>query len=241
MIDTAESAHHQAAKWAGWAFLLTVPLVVYTNFAIHERLFVSKDAVATARNILANEGLYRIGIACDLIYVAGLLTLVVALYQALKPVQRNLALLAAAWRFIYALMWLRMTLNLFDALRALKVDYLHAFGTEQLQDLAKFALTSGFDQYYVGLLFWGIASTLCSWLWLKSNYVPKPLALFGVASSVWAAFCTFAFILDPDFSKQVNLWWFDTPIGLFELSLSLWLLFKGMKLPAIVSPAASAA
>jgi hypothetical protein len=35
----------------------------------------------------------------------------------------------------------------------------------------------------------------------------------------------------PDFPKVVNLWWFDTPIGIFEIALSCWLLFKGIRTP----------
>ena len=76
------------------------------------------------------------------------------LYVILKPVNRGLALLAALWRFTFMLMWLVMTLHLFDALRLLKAaDSLQAFDAEQLQALASFNLGTRLDYYYVGLLF----------------------------------------------------------------------------------------
>ena len=88
----------------------------------------------------------------------------------LKPVNRSLALLAVFWRLVYALMWVLMTLNLFDALRLLSgADYLRVFDAERLQALARLSLSVRFDQYYVGLLFYALASTVCSYLWFKST------------------------------------------------------------------------
>jgi len=55
------------------------------------------------------------------------------------------------------------------------------------------------------------------------------LAVFGVISSVFCAACTFVFIIFPDFARVVNLWWFDSPMGIFEMALSFWLLFKGLR------------
>jgi len=36
--------------------------------------------------------------------------------------------------------------------------------------------------------------------------------------------------------KAVNLWWFDTPMGIFEMALSFWLLFKGLPPSGIAEP-----
>jgi hypothetical protein len=47
-------------------------IVVFANFRIHERLIVAGNAAETARNIVAHERLFRIGIACGLIYCTGL-------------------------------------------------------------------------------------------------------------------------------------------------------------------------
>jgi hypothetical protein len=40
-------------------------------------------------------------------------------------------------------------------------------------------LAGSFDDYYAGLPFFGLAATVCAWLWLKSNYIPKGLSIFG--------------------------------------------------------------
>jgi hypothetical protein len=159
----------------------------------------------------------------------------------LEPLNRRLALLAASWGLVYVLMWILMTLNLFDALRLLSgADYLRVFETERLQALARLSLRASFDEYYFGLLFWGLGSTVWSSLWFKSNYIPRALAAFGVISFVWAAACSLAFIIFPNYSKVVNLWWFDSPMGIFEITLSLWLLIKGLRPSATPEPMAVA-
>ena len=235
-VTSIDDSQRKAARVAGFAYLFSLAIEVIHEFFISPHLNVAGNAAETARNILAHEQLFRLGIACDLIYSAGTVVLLTALYVILKPVSRNLALLATLWRLIYAVTWVVIAVNLFTALRLLSgADYLQAFGAEQLQALARLHL-SGFDTYYVGLLFYGLASTVCAYLWFKSRYIPRGLAAWGVIASAWCAFCTFVFIITPDFSKIVNLWWFDTPMGIFEIATSFWLLFKGLSLYGSAGP-----
>jgi len=232
-ISPIDESQRKAAKVAGFAYLITFATVVSVNFGIHDRLIVESNA-ETARNILAHERLFRIGIVGDLVYCAGVVVLLTALYVILRPVNRGLALLAAFWRLVWVLMWLVMTLNLFDALRLLNgADYLRAFEAERLQALARFDLGTRFEYYYVGLLFGALASTVCGYLWFKSRYIPRSLAAFGVISSAWCVACTCVFYIFPNFDKIVNLWWFDTPMGIFDIATSLWLLFKGIRTPLV--------
>jgi len=237
---TIDESQRKAAKVAGLAYLITFATVVYVNFGIHDRLIVENNA-ETARNILAHERLFRIGIVGDLVYCTGVVVLLAALYVILKPVNRGLALLAAFWRLVWVLMWLAMTLNLFDALRLLNgADYSQALGAEQVQGLASLYLGTRFDYYYVGLLFGALSSTVCGYLWFKSRYIPRALAAFGVLSSAFCVACTFVFYIFPHFDKVVNLWWFDTPMGIFDIALSFWLLFKGLRPSGVAEARAQA-
>ncbi|MFZ0901475.1 MAG: DUF4386 domain-containing protein [Candidatus Sulfotelmatobacter sp.] len=231
IISTIDESQRKAARVAGFMYLLMmVTGVAFSEFYVRSKLIVYGNAAETARNIMAHERLFRISIACDLIYCTAVVALLTAFYVILKPVNRNLALLAAFWRLVYALMWVLMTLNLFDALRLLTgADYLRVFDAERLQALARFYLGTRFDYYYVGLLFGALASTVCGYLWFKSRYIPRALAAFGVISSAFCVACTFVFYIFPNFDKIVNLWWFDTPMGIFDIALSFWLLFKGLR------------
>lgn len=226
---TIDASQRKAAKIAAVAYLFTFVIVVYVNFGIHDRL-ITDNAAETARNILSHEQLFRVGIVGDLIYCVGVVVLLTALYVILEPVNWGLALLAAFWRLVWVLMWLAATLRLFDALRLLRgAEYLRAFEAERLQGLARLSIGTRFNDYYVGLLFGALASTICGYLWLKSRYIPRALAAFGLLSSAWCVACTLVFYIFPNFDKVVNLWWFDTPMSIFDIVLSFWLLFKGLR------------
>jgi hypothetical protein len=232
-ISPIDDAQRTAANVAGFAYLITFAIVVYVNFGIHDPLVVG-SSVEAARKILAHERLYRIGLVGDLTYCVGVVVLLTALYVILKPVNRGLALLATFWRLIWVLMWMVMTLHLFDALRMLSsADSMPGFDTEQLQAMANFYLGTRFDYYYVGLLFGALASTAGGYLWFKSRYIPRALAAYGVISSAFCVGCTLVFYIYPNFDKMVNLWWFDMPMGIFDIVLSFWLIFRGLKLPGI--------
>jgi hypothetical protein len=236
-----DDSQRTAAKVVGFAYLITFAIVVYVNFAIHGRLIVHDNATVTASNILAHERLFRLGIVGDLIYCAGVIVLLTALYVILRPVNQGLALLAVFWRLVWVFMWLVMTLNLFDALRLVRgADYLRAFEADRLQALARLYLGTSFDYYYVALLFGALASTVCGYLWLKSRYIPRSLAAFGLISSAFCVACTLVFYIFPSFDKIVNLWWFDTPMALFDVALSFWLLFKGLRPSGVAEARAQA-
>jgi hypothetical protein len=228
-ITAIIDSQQKAAKITGLAYFLTTAIIIAVNFGINARLIIPNNATETAKNILAHESLFRLSIMAHLIYCVGIIALLSSLYVILKPVNKTLALLASFLRFVYALVWIFVVLNFFTALRLIgSADYLRVFETDRLQALAKVYL-AGYDAYYAGLLFWSLASTICSWLWYKSNYIPRALAAFGIISSAWCVACTIAFIIFPSFENTVNLWWFDSAMTVFELALCFWLLFKGLR------------
>jgi len=158
--------------------------------------------------------------------------LLAALYVILKPVDWILALIGALFRLVFGVLWLLATLNLLGSLRMLgTAPYLQAFQPDHLQALARLQIAANFDDYYVGLPFFGLAATICAYLWLRSGYIPRTLAVFGVISSGWCVISAFIFLVFPNFNKVVNDYWFDSPMALFELVVSLWLLFKGLQPP----------
>ena len=227
---TITQSQRTAAKVAGWSFLFTMVIVVFSNYGLLNPLVVRGDAGATARNILAHETQFRVVVIGFLAYSMGVFVLLTALYVILKPVNAGLALAGAIFRFVFALLWLLTTLNLLTSLRLLgTASYLQAFEPERLQALSRLYLSANFDDYYIGLPFFGLAATVCAYLFLKSNYVPKGLALFGVVSSAWCVLCAFIYLVFPGFAKPVDPYWFDSPMALFELALGLWLLFKGLR------------
>ena len=237
--STIDNSQRTAAKVAGFACLFGIAIVIYSNYGIYEHLIVPGNVAETARNIVAHETLFRLSLVCNVAYTTTVIVLLAALYVILKPVNPGLALVGAFFRLVFALMWLLTALNMISALRLLgSASYLQVFEADRLQALARLHLGANFDDYYVGLPFFSLASTVCSYLWLKSNYIPKGLAAFGLVSSVWCVICAFVFLIFPHFNKIVNDYWFDSPMAIFELVLSFWLLFKGLR-PTLVADSTS--
>src|SRR5947207_4761608 len=228
--DKIDNSQRTAAKVAGIAGLFTFAIVVFGNFVLLGPLIVPRNAADTARNILAHETQFRAALVCFITYGIGVIVLATALYVILAPVNRGLALAGALFRLVFAMLWLIAPLNSLAALRLLgDTPYLKIFDPYHLQALALVQIAGSFDDYYVGLPFFGLAATVCAWLWLKSKYIPRGLSIFGLIGSAWCVVCAFLYLIFPHFNKIVNDWWFDFPMALFELVVSFWLLFKGLK------------
>jgi uncharacterized protein DUF4386 len=218
-----------AARVAGLAWPISFIAVVAVSFAIFFPLDEIKTATDVAQRVLADERLFRIGIASYIVNCVAVVVQVAALYVILEPVDRILALFAALARLVWAFTWFVVALNLFMVLSLVK---------DGQPALARLYLNES-NPYYVGLLFWSLAAAVGGYLWFKSNNVPRALAAFGVISSTWCAACTLVHYIFPGFADVVSLWWFDSPMVVFELALSGWLVFKGLRLSAAgaVTPA----
>ena len=232
-LSVIDASQRTAAKVAALAYLIPVAFILTANFGMRGRLFVRGDMAETIRRIASAETLFRLSVAFDLVYCIGVVVLLAAVYVVLSPVNRHLALLASVLKLVYAVTAVLMALSYLTVVRlATDAAYQQALQPEALQALVRLNSSATGQQYYVGLAFWALSSTVFGWLWLKSRYIPAALAVFGVVSAAWCAFCTFAYIINPAYSRVVNLWWFDTPFALFDITLSFWLLFKGLRDPS---------
>jgi hypothetical protein len=70
-IRTIDESQRSAARVAGFTCLFIMATAVFAHYGIYVHLSVVGDAAATARNIMAHERLFRIVIACGLIYGVG--------------------------------------------------------------------------------------------------------------------------------------------------------------------------
>lgn len=227
-----DNSQRTAAKVAGVSGLLAVVIVIFGNYALLGPLVVSGKAAETAQNFVAHQTQVRVTLSCFLTYGVIVIVLLSALYVIFRPIDRLLSLMGALFRLVFALLWLLTTLNLLGSLRLVgNAPYLQDFDEHHLQILARLQIAASFDDYYVGLPFFALAATVCSYLWFRSDYIPRSLAAFGVIASAWCVLCAFVFLIFPTFEKIVNGYWFDSPMAIFELILSVWLLSKGIQTP----------
>jgi hypothetical protein len=220
-------SQRKAARVVGAMYLFGF-VAVFDELYVRGRLIRDNNAAETARNIMAHERLFRLGVAVDLLEMASMVVLLTALYVILKPVNQNLALLGAFWRLMEAAICVVMTLSSFDVLRVLSgADSLRVFEADRLQALAIIYIGAHGAGYNVAEIFLGLGSTVFGYLWFKSRYIPRALAAWGVFSSLLVAICTFASIIFPHF-QDMSFPGCYLPIAIFELTMGFWLLLKGL-------------
>jgi hypothetical protein len=227
-MSDADAIQRRWARVVGFSYLFALVPAIFAEFYVSGRL-VSGDAIATAQNIIAHERLFRLGIASNLLVFAADVVLVTALYVVLERVNRRLALLATFFRLIETTILIVATLNDFYVLRLLAgASYLTTLNPDVLAALARVSIGAHGSAYGVGLLLFGFGSPVFCYLWLKSGYIPKALAVWGLVASAWIGVCAFAFIIFPELQNVITIGYFGGPIFLFELTIGSWLLFKGV-------------
>ena len=209
---------------------------LFAEFYVHfpSALIASGDAAKTASNIMANERLFRIGIVNNIATFAIDVVLIWTLYVLLRPVNRNLALLAVFFRLVETTIACFAIINYFVAMQFLSdADHSKAFDSGQLQALSIMHYTYGLT-FTVVAIFLSLGSTIFNYLLYKSGYIPKPLAFWGIFSSLLLLISQIAIIIFPDIEKIIIPACFG-PIVIDEIALGFWLLIKGVKIPKMES------
>lgn len=228
-LPAVSDTQRMSARVAGWAYLIPVVIIVYANFGLRGPLIVSGDVAETLRRMAVAETRFRVSIVFDVAYCVGVAVLLSALYTILRPIGRYAATLAAVLKLLYAGTAVITPITLLAQFRLASDPALaQGLGAESLHALARLISSLWWPEYYIGLAFWSLSATLFAWLWLKSRYIPRPLAIFGVVASAWCVLCTFVYLVSPNFSNVVNAWWFDSPMLIFEIAVGLWLLIRGL-------------
>lgn len=230
MASTAiDQSQRTAAKVAGILYLLLMACGVFGEFNGRGSLIADNDPAKTAAQITGHLLLFRLGIVSDLIAFTGDIAMAVALYVLLRPIGRHLALLAAFWRVAEAAVLGVITLNSFTMLQLLTdARYATVFSSQQLQNLVWLFNDTHDAGYNIGLIFLSLGCIVFSWLFFKSRYIPRLLSGFGLLAYILMLVGTIAAIVWPDNPLGSN---FDTPAGLYEIIIGLWLLLRGIREP----------
>jgi hypothetical protein len=231
VLSTRFDRPETAARLIGLLYLLQMASGVFGESFVRSRLIVSGDATKTAQNIIGSERLFRLSIAGDLVTYATVIVLIWALYVLLSPVNRNLALLAVLFRLAENAVLCVATVSSLVALQLLSgADYLRTFEAGQLHSLVKLALSAQGLAMNVAFVLLGMGSAVFAYLFLKSRYIPKALALWGIFSSLVLAIVTLIIIVFPNLGDVLGLAYM-APMGIYEVVLGFWLLVKGVAVP----------
>ena len=229
MIHTIDESQRKAAIVVGITYLFAMAAAMFTEGYIRGTLVVADNAVATAQNITAHGALFRLGIGVEFLVFVSDTTLITALYVILAPINRHLALYATFLRIAAVAVGVMMAAHNLDVLRLLgQASYLSAFNSEQLAVLARLSIGSHGSTYNVVFFVLGLGSTVFGWLWLKSGYVPKWLAILGIVASLLLALGSLMFLTVPPL-QTIVFPAFMVPMFFFEVGMGFRLLVKGLR------------
>jgi hypothetical protein len=242
MVDhDVETSPQLYARIGGVLYLIIIVVGLFGEAFVRGRIVVSGDATATAANLRSLESLWRFGVAAEFVLLMCAVALTLILYVLLRPVSRNLALLAVFFNLVTIAVEAVAALNLVAALFPLgNAGYLAVLAPEQLDVMATLAIKSHSYGFGVALIFFGCECLTLGYLIFRSGYLPKAIgALMQVAGLCYLT-NSFALLLAPAIANRM----FPAilvPAFIGEASLCLWLIVKGVnvakwKLPVSAKP-----
>ena len=232
-----EASQRTAARIAGVAFLIIVIGWTLNWILVDSKIVVAGDAGKTIANVRAEELLFRLGLANELIFAVCGIVLGFALCTLLEQVNRNLALLALNLKLAEATLAASLVLAAF-----LSLQMLDGSASPLEESLGRF-LTVRSTGSAITMAFLGLDSILFFSLLFKSRYVPRALAGLGVFAYALIFIQSFLSLLvsvrGQTAVTTMSLALF-APSILFELLAGLWLLIKGVKTgPQPAAPAST--
>jgi hypothetical protein len=213
------------ARIAGILLLLSLVAGGFGEAYVPSRLIVSSSATATAQNIKAFESLFRMGFAGYLVESVCDIALSLILYVLLRPVRKDIALLAAFFGLVGTAVFATCELSyLAPSLILGGAGYLKTFAPDQLDTFALLSLKLFTYGGVMFTVFYGVAWVLRGYLIFRSGYLPKFLGVLMTLGGLAFIARNFLLVLAPAYAPG-SLLLLMLPGG---LSLPVWLLVRGV-------------
>ena len=213
------------AKAAGILALLSMLAGGFGEAYVPARLISSTDPASTAQNLRAFDSMFRWGFAGYLVEATCDTALALIFYVLLKPVQRDVSLMAAFFGLISTASFVTAELFYYAPTLLLRnAAYLKAFTPEQLNLLTLLSLKLFGLGASIFTVFYGVGWLLRGYLIYRSEYLPKFLGILMTIGGLAFVVGNFAFVLAP----SAPAGWLMALIMPGFLALAIWLLTKGV-------------
>ncbi|TDC80074.1 DUF4386 domain-containing protein [Micromonospora sp. KC606] len=227
------------ARIAGLLYLITGVCGAFAEI-VRATVYKAGDAVTTAANVATHAGLVRASVVADLVAVPTGLFTAMALYLLLRHVHANAARTMVAFLAVAAAM---MALNLAHQYQALQVsDAAHTgpFSGQGSDALVLLMLDLHHHGYLMTQIFFGLWLLPMGYLVYRSGMIPRVIGVLLAVGCFGYLVDTFARFTAPDLGAALSPY-AVTPAAVAEVSMLLWLLIKGVKVPQPGPPDALAA
>ncbi len=234
------SSTRNLGRFAGLLYVLTGIPGFFAIEYVPSKLIIYGNAAATASNIAANETLFRIGIAGELIGQAGFIFVALALYYLLKGVNQLSASLMVTLVVVQIPIGFLNELNSIAALTLVRgADFLSVFEKPQRDALAMLFLNPHHHGFVVAEIFWGLWLLPLALLVYRSRFLPRFLGVWLVIDGLAYVTLSLTSVMLPQYSDKVST--YSQPAFFGEVAFMLWLVIKGAKPPALDAAASLSA
>ena len=213
------------ARIAGVIFLIAVVVVSVGEAIVPNMLVVPGDTASTARNITANDLLFRLGFVAYVIEALTDVALTFLLYVLLRPVHANLAFSSVLFRLMATATFAFAEIFYFAQTLILGGSrYLNTFSTQQLQTLALLSFNIYGAAGSLSTIFYGTGSIILGYLIWQSGYIERIIGALWVIGGFGFVIATLLFFIAPAYASFLLM----LPMIIALVVLGVWLLVKGV-------------
>lgn len=230
--ETEKLSQRKVFLIAGLSIIVMAVCAGLTYGYIHSSLVVNGNTSTTINNIVKSSNLFHLEIlGWTIILILDILT-AWSLYVLLKQTDKSIAFLVAIFRLMYAAI-LSIAVSHLISINAIinEGQYL-----SNLSDVYKFEIIYNLDSFEkvwsFGLILFGLHLIILSYLLIKSGYISKIIGYVLLISGLSYELVHLLYLFSPQFDyialvleKTLSL-----PMAVGEISLGLWLLYKGVKI-----------
>lgn len=225
MLNTIEENEVTIKKMGlivGIALFLMTMLAIAAEFNIFQKFIHLEDAAATMEGVRENISRLRVGGA--LIFLVILLDIIVAwgLYFVLAPVNKELSLLTAWLRVVYAAIFAAALFHLFSAIYLLEHASDLSGDATHLQSSVMSAFFTFRSGWNLGLAMFGLHLVLAGVLIVKSKYIPAWLGVLVGLAGMGYIVDGLGKTISASYTLEAAMFTFPG-----ELILMVWLIIKG--------------
>jgi hypothetical protein len=221
------------ARLAGFAFLLYIATGIISLVLFHQATGGDSGIAEKLASLARHESTVRLTALLTLLPCVYAVVLGVTLYALTRHVDRDLALLGLCGRLIEGVIAALAVGERLELLAVAKASTA-AVSADAAATRALGALMLNHGGGSSTAICFAMASTIFSYLFLRARSIPVPLAWLGVITSamlmVFLPLQLAGALPSAGWGSTVT-WIVWMPMAVFEVTLALWLIIKGVRAP----------